>query len=98
MVKQKPRVIKSYEKIDEKLREAIAERYPLGYTSEIQMYDVGGGKFMAALPFETDDYYYLIKFPISEDHMEDLEDSVGGADDLDLEGGEDVEEEEEATG
>ena len=57
MAKPKPRVIKNYEKLDEKLREAIAERFPNGYASEIQTFDIGGGKFMTALPFETDEFY-----------------------------------------
>ncbi len=95
MAKPKPRVIKNYEKLDEKLREAIAERFPNGYASEIQTFDIGGGKFMTALPFETDEFYYMIKFPVTEDIEDDQDDLGSGQDDLDLEGGEDVEEEEE---
>ena len=49
---------------------------------------------MSALPFETEDAVYLIKFPVTEE-IEDDQDDLGGSDDLDLEGGEDVEEEEE---
>ena len=95
MAKSKPRIIKSFEKIDEKLREEIAKRYPEGYANEIQMFDIGGGKFMNALPLETEDYYYMIKFPVTEDIVEDQDDLGGGEDELNLEGGEDVEEEEE---
>lgn len=95
MAKTKPRVIKNYEKLDEKLREEIAERYPNGYASEIKTFDIGGGRFMSALPFETEDYYYMIKFPVSEDIEEEQDDLGGGSDDLDLDGGEDVDEEEE---
>ncbi len=94
MAKSKPRVIKNFEKLDEKLRAAIAERFPDGYTSYIQMFDIGGGKFMSALPFETEEFNYLIKFPVTED-LEDTEEEIGGSDELDLEGGEDVDEEEE---
>lgn len=95
MAVTKKRVIKSYEKLDEKLREAIMERFPNGYQSEIQTFDIGGGKFMAALPFETDEFFYLIKFPVTEE-IDDEEDMAGGGDDdLNLEGGEDVDEEEE---
>lgn len=94
MAKSKPRIIKNFEKLDEKLREAIAEAYPLGYVDKIQTFDIGGGRLMSALPFETEEYSYLIKFPIKEDV--DLEsDAPASEDDLNLEGGEDVEEEEE---
>ena len=95
MAKTKPRVIKNYEKLDEKLREEIAKRYPNGYASEIKTFDIWGGRFMSALPFETEDYYYMIKFPVSEDIEEEQDDLGGGSDDLDLDGGEDVDEEEE---
>ena len=95
MAATKPRIIKSYEKIDEKLREAIAAKFPLGYASEIQTFDIGGGKFMSALPFETEDANYLIKFPVPEDVPDDSDDNMGNEEDLNLEGGEDVDEEEE---
>ena len=92
----KKRVIKNFDKIDEKLKELINATYPLGYASNILTYDIGGGKLMSALPLETEDISYLIKFPIQED-VDDTDDdmALGGEDDLDLEGGEDVEEEEE---
>ena len=95
MAKTKPRVIKNFEKIDEKLREEIAKRFPNGYATELQTFDIGGGKFMTALPFETEDFNYLIKFPVTDNVDLESDDSIGGDEDLDLEGGEDVEEEEE---
>ena len=96
MAKSKPRIIKNYEKLDDALREAIAAAYPLGYADKIQTFDIGGGRLMSALPFETEEFSYLIKFPINEDA--DLDEQASAEDqddDLDLEGGEDVEEEEE---
>ncbi|MEE1347021.1 MAG: hypothetical protein U0K36_03975 [Bacteroidales bacterium] len=96
MAKTKPRVIKNYEKLDEKLREEIAARYPLGYAQDIKTFDIGGGRFMTGLPFETDEYSYIIKFPAAAENISDLQDEDGGAeDDLNLEGGVDVDEEEE---
>ncbi len=94
MAKQKIRAIKNYEKLDEQLRKALEQKFPNGYSSELRTFDVGGGKFMTALPFETDDFMYLIKFPVPET-LEDEQDNLGGEDDLNLEGGEDVDEEEE---
>ncbi|MBP5365369.1 MAG: hypothetical protein J6Y82_05545 [Bacteroidales bacterium] len=97
MAKSKPRIIKNYEKLDDALREAIAAAFPLGYADKIQTFDIGGGRLMSALPFETEEFSYLIKFPINEDA--DIDNDAASADDqdddLDLEGGEDVEEEDE---
>lgn len=96
MAKVKPRVIKNYEKLDEKLRELIAAAYPNGFATEIRTFDIGGGRFMTALPLETEEYSYLIKFPVKEDvDLDEGDDLGGGDDDMNLEGGEDVEEEEE---
>lgn len=90
----KPRVIKNFEKLDEKMRELIAERFPNGYQSDIETLDVGGGKFMSALRIETDEFIYLIKFPVKEDFGEE-NDGLGGDDEMDLTGGVDSDEEEE---
>ncbi len=97
MGKIKPRVIKNYEKLDEKLREEIEAAFPNGFTQEIKTFDIGGGRFMNALPYETDDFCYLIKFPVKEDLDDDEpQDDLGVEDDMNLEGGEDVDEEEES--
>lgn len=90
----KPRVIKNFEKLDEKMRNLIEETFPDGYTNRIETLDIGGGKFMSALRIETDDFIYLIKFPVKENLDLDAED-LGGDDEMDLTGGEDIEEEEE---
>lgn len=96
MAKTKPRVIKNYEKLDEKLREAIAARYPQGYAQDIETFDIGGGRYMTGLRFETEDFSYIIKFPAVAERLSDLQDEDGGADDeLNLDGAVDVEEEEE---
>lgn len=98
MAKVKPRVIKNYEKLDDDFREQILAAFPAGFASEIRTFDIGGGRFMSALPFETEEYSYLIKFPVKEDvDLDEQDNSMAGGDDDDmhLEGGEDVDEEEE---
>ncbi len=96
MANNKPRVIKNFEKIDDQLRELIAAAYPNGYTAEIKTFDIGGGKFMTALPLETEQFSYLIKFPVKEDiDIDDGDIDMGADDDMNLEGGEDVDEEED---
>lgn len=86
MGKIKPRIIKNFEKLDDDFRELIMQAYPNGYANEICMYDIGGGRFMSALPFETEDFSYLIKFPVKEDV--DLDDDMPneGDDEMNIEG------------
>ena len=57
----KPRVIKNYEKVDEVLLEQIKLAYPNGFAGNlIRFTDVNGG-LSSALPFETEEKYYLIR-------------------------------------
>jgi hypothetical protein len=95
MGKVKPRIIKNFEKLDDDFRELIMQAYPNGYANEICMYNVGGGKFMSALPFETEEYSYLIKFPVNENV--DLDDDMpsGDEDEMNIEGLETDEEEDD---
>lgn len=87
MAKSKPRVIKNFEKLDEALREQITALYPNGFATAIQTFDIGGGRFMSALPFETEEYNYLIKFPIKEpDPIEEIDLNV---DEIDIDDKED---------
>ncbi len=96
MGKVKPRIIKNYEKLDDKLRKEIEAAFPNGIAQEIKTFDIGGGRFMNALSYENDDFCYLIKFPVTEDiDNDEPQDDLGEDDDMHLEGGEDVEEEEE---
>lgn len=62
----KPRVIKDFEKLDDRIREQIKLAYPYGfYDSLIHFYD-RDGKRVSALPFETDDKYYMIRMTVAE--------------------------------
>lgn len=85
MAKSKPRVIKNFEKLDEELRNQILAAFPNGFTSEIKTFDIGGGRFMSALPYETEEFSYLIKFPVKEDVDLETPDD-GGDDEMHLEG------------
>ena len=57
----KPRVIKDFEKLDEKIREQIKLAYPYGFAESLVFYNDIEGKKRTALPFETDDRYYLVR-------------------------------------
>ncbi len=57
----KPRVIKDYEKLDEAIQEQLKLNYPYGFDRHLITFKNIEGKFVSALPFETDDRHYLIR-------------------------------------
>ena len=62
----KPRVIKHYDKLDESILEQIKLAYPGGFErSLIRFTDINGSQ-TSALPFETDEKYYLIRMTKSQ--------------------------------
>ena len=65
MAQNKPRVIKDFEKLDVALQEQIKLLYPKGFTDHLITFNNREGKLVSALPFETDDYYYLVKMMLS---------------------------------
>lgn len=66
MQPSKPRVIKDFEKLDFEIQEQIKLAYPYGFfESLIHFYDKEG-KRVSALPFETDEKYYMIRMTKDE--------------------------------
>ena len=57
----KPRVIKHYEKMDEAILEQIKLAYPSGYEKYLIRFTDVNGSLTSALPFETEEKYYLIR-------------------------------------
>jgi hypothetical protein len=57
----KPRVVKDYERLDSEIQEQIKLTYPYGFAKYLIQYKNAEGKFVSALPFETDDRYYLVR-------------------------------------
>jgi len=57
----KPRVVKDYEKVDESVIEQIKLQYPYGFDKALVSFKNQKGAFVSALPFETEDRYYLIR-------------------------------------
>lgn len=66
MNQSKPRVIKDYDKLDPSIQEKIKLVYPTGFSEYLIYYFDKDGKNVSALPFETDDKYYLIRMTLSE--------------------------------
>ncbi len=62
----KPRVVKDYEKLDANIQEQIKFMYPFGFAKYLIQYKNAEGKFVSALPFETDDRYYLVRMTLIE--------------------------------
>ena len=66
MNQSKPRVIKDYDKLDPSIQEQIKLVYPTGFSDHLIYYFDKDGKNVSALPFETDDKYYLIRMTLSD--------------------------------
>ena len=62
----KPRVIKDYEKLDEVIKEQIKLVYPNGFSQHLISFTNKDGMLVSALPFETDEKYYLVRMTTQE--------------------------------
>ena len=66
MTNNKPKVLKSYNKLDRKLQQQIKLFYDEGFAENlIHFFDKDGLK-ITVLPFETEDRYYMIKMTEGE--------------------------------
>jgi len=79
MSTDKLRVIKDYEKLDPDIQEQIKLVYPNGFSQFLISFTNKEGKLVSALPFETDDKYYLVRMTLKEakqiiDEDEDYDD------------------------
>ena len=66
MSTNKPRVIKDYEKLDIAIQEQIKLAYADGFSEYLISYNNKDGVKVSALPFETDDTYYMIRMSKSQ--------------------------------
>lgn len=73
---QKPRLVKDFDKLDEHIQEQLKLAYPYGFTKHLISYFNKEGKRVSALPFETDEWYYLVRMTVNqaEQIVEDDED------------------------
>ncbi len=66
MTPNKPRIIKDYNKLDKNLQEQIKLVYSDGFADNlIHFFDKNGIK-VTALPFETEDKYYMLRMTETE--------------------------------
>ncbi len=57
----KPRVIKDYDSLSEEVKEQIKLIYPRGFRKHLVGFVNRDGERKQGLPFETEEYYYLIR-------------------------------------
>lgn len=57
----KIRVVKDYDKLSEDIQEQIKLTYPDGFASNLITYTNKEGLLVSALPFETEEKYYLVR-------------------------------------
>ena len=57
----KPRVITDYEKLAIDIKEQLKLHYPRGFQKHLILFRNAKKKIVSALPFETEDRYYLIR-------------------------------------
>lgn len=69
----------------------LNDQYPYGYNEHLLRFTNSKGESISALPFETDDIYYLVKIEkhghyhlIEDDDIADDDDELAGAEELDL--------------
>ncbi len=72
----KPRVVKDYDKLDDNVKEMIKLNYPFGFEDNLVTFVNAEGNKVSALPFETDDRYYLVRMTVrqAQSIIEDDED------------------------
>jgi len=72
----KPRVVKDYSALPEEITEQIKLAYPYGFSENLVSYTNKDGLQVSALPFETEEKYYLIRMTVNQANkiIEDDED------------------------
>lgn len=62
----KPRVIKDFDALDVAIQEQIKLYYPEGFHEHLIRFPNKEGKLVSALPFETDEKYYLVRMTVAQ--------------------------------
>ena len=62
----KPRIVKDYVKLPVEIKDKLKIQYPYGFQKKLILFKNASGKFVSALPYETDDFYYLVRMTSEE--------------------------------
>ena len=87
----KKRIVKDYENLPEEIVSRVKMEYPQGFADHLVSFTNKEGKKVSALPFETEEIYYLIRMTVNEARQlvsddEDYDDEGNLRDDYALEG------------
>lgn len=66
MKTNKPHVIKDFNRLKSKLQEQIKLLYPYGFSENLISFNNKDGILISALPFETDEIFYLLRMTAKE--------------------------------
>jgi hypothetical protein len=93
MAKQsKPKIVKDFDKLSKEIQAQIKAEYPNGFSNKLISYTTPKGEKVMALPFDSDEFSYLVRVTVLDTRNivrddDDLDDDVKPIrDDLDLEG------------
>lgn len=93
----KPRVIKDYEKLPEAVLAQIKEAYPYSFEKHLIQFTNAKGEIVSALPYEGEEFYYLIRMTKKE-ALQIIEDDDDDEDDnTDIEENASIEEYDESS-
>lgn len=62
----KKRIVKDYENLPEDILNRIKIQYPRGFAQHLITYTNMEGKKVSALPFDTEEVYYLVRMTVQE--------------------------------
>jgi len=82
-MENKPRVVKDYDKLDDSVKEMIKLNYPYGFEDHLVSFVNAEGRKVSALPFETEERYFLVRMT-EEEAMSIIEDDDDYDDDGNL--------------
>ncbi|MFR9504333.1 MAG: hypothetical protein SNH73_07815 [Rikenellaceae bacterium] len=69
----KKRLVTSYQNLTPEIQAQVKEMYPLGFTDAMMRIDKPNGDFFYAVPFETEEIFYLVKIDVKIDDSETME-------------------------
>ena len=87
----KKRIIKDYDQMPQDIIVRLKQQFPYGYQEHLLRFNNAKGELISALPFETEDIFYLVRMNIDggyriidEDDFEDDFDSLPETEELKL--------------
>ncbi|NMM50524.1 hypothetical protein [Marinigracilibium pacificum] len=63
---EKKRIVKDYDKLPEEVINLVKLEYPYGFADNLVSFTNAKGERVSALPFDTDEIYYLIRMTKKE--------------------------------